>query len=92
MSCKMCGSTNQREFPSEINIHPPRDWKQSVGPFVWAFPLLSVCSDCGFTEFSLSDGELKNVREHYSGIAILAGANLAHECELLVSGKAQPLP
>ena len=83
MSCKICGSINQRECPSEINIHPPRNWKQWEGPWVWVFPMLAVCIDCGFTEFSLRDADLKNVREHYSGVGSQEGANSAVKPEVL---------
>ena len=61
----MCGSVNQKEFPSEINIHPPRGWKRLDSPSVWAFPSLLVCIDCGFTEFKLGVGELRSLRENY---------------------------
>jgi hypothetical protein len=64
MSCKACGSPDQRRFPTEINIHPPtRGLKNMDKPTVWAFPTILVCSDCGFAEFVLKDDERKGLEE-----------------------------
>jgi hypothetical protein len=57
MACSVCGSGRQKEFPSEINIHPPRGLKHLSTPGVFAFPRLMVCLDCGSTEFVLEEGE-----------------------------------
>ena len=60
MSCKACTSGRQRSFPSEINIHFPGICN-ATKPTVWAFPSLLVCLNCGFTEFSLSKTEVKEL-------------------------------
>ena len=66
MGCKSCGSSGQREFPAEINIHPPtRGLKNMDKPTVWAFPSIMVCSNCGFAEFVLGVDELKSLEENY---------------------------
>src|SRR5215475_9421356 len=64
MTCKYCHSPNQNEFPSEINIHPPQAVNNLNKPTVWAFPLLVICNDCGFSEFVLSEGELDQLRHN----------------------------
>lgn len=52
----MCQSANQREFSAEVNIHFP-GMKGLEVPTVWVFPLLSVCLDCGETQFTIPDAE-----------------------------------
>ena len=66
MPCKACGSRERREFPSEVYIHPPRDWKELASSGVLAFPLLLVCENCGFTELSLDDDVLRSLHETYA--------------------------
>ena len=61
MACGSCNSHNQSEFPAEINIHHP-----GIGglnrPTVWAFPRVSVCLDCGVTQFTLSDDQVRELK------------------------------
>ena len=69
MSCKACGSPDQREFPAEINIHPPtRELKNMDKRTVWASPTVLVCSNCGFAEFVLKDDERKTLEQIYREI------------------------
>jgi hypothetical protein len=65
MACDFCKSPNQREFPSEINIHPPAGIENLAQPSVWAFPSLLVCLDCGFTKFVLGASELGKLAQNY---------------------------
>lgn len=63
MACKSCQSENQRRLFGELAIHFP-----GLGglhkPIVWVFPKLTVCLDCGLTEFTISEPELgRLVRE-----------------------------
>lgn len=58
MACRSCGSENQREFGAEINIHFP-GLKGLDKPTVWVFPKLVVCLDCGLTQFTLPETELR---------------------------------
>ena len=62
MLCKICHCSQQRNFPTEINIHFPGE-KNLSKPSVWAFPKLLVCLDCGFTEFVLKEAELERLRD-----------------------------
>ena len=62
MCCKSCRSSNQRQFGSEICIHFP-GLKGLDIPIIFVFPKLSVCVDCGFSEFSLSETELRELAE-----------------------------
>ncbi len=80
MPCKTCGSVNQKEFPSEINIHPPRGWKEPDSSCVWAFPSLSICLNCGFTEFTLEAREQRSLCESYSNDLPAQRTNTA-ECD-----------
>jgi len=57
MSCKSCGSINQRNFTGEIAIHFP-GLKNIDKPVVWVFPELVVCLDCGTAEFAVPEAEL----------------------------------
>ena len=50
MPCTFCGSSNQREFPAEVNIHLPF-LKNEGNPGVFVFPKLLVCLDCGASSF-----------------------------------------
>jgi hypothetical protein len=57
MPCKKCQSEQVKQFSSELNVH-----LQDPGGFnkqaVLLFPKLSVCLECGSTEFTLSASEL----------------------------------
>ena len=69
MPCKACKSSAQAGFPTEINIHPPtRGLKNLDKPTVWASPTILVCSNCGFAEFVLQDGEREILEEIYREI------------------------
>jgi hypothetical protein len=51
-------SPNLREFASETNIHFSGIQNLET-PSVFVFPKLMVCTDCGFTEFSIPKTELE---------------------------------
>jgi hypothetical protein len=56
MTCRSCGSNNPAEYDAEINIHLPRGRDKAA---VLVFPKLVVCSDCGVTEFTIPETELR---------------------------------
>jgi hypothetical protein len=60
MSCKCCGSVNQRKLRGEIGIHFP-GLKNIDKPVVWVFPELVVCLDCGIAEFAVPEAELREL-------------------------------
>ncbi len=62
MSCKSCHSENQRDLSGEVAIHFP-GLKGLDKPIVWVFPKLFVCLNCGFTEFVVSETELRQLVE-----------------------------
>jgi hypothetical protein len=62
VSCKSCASANQKEFGSEISIHFPGLEGLDKGT-VLVFPRLGVCTNCGFTEFTIPDAELRLLKE-----------------------------
>jgi hypothetical protein len=65
----MCHFANTREYTAEINIHFPGMEGLTV-PTVWVFPQLSVCLNCGFTQFTVPDAELKTLADRdYRGWA-----------------------
>ena len=69
MPCQTCHSANTREYTAEINIHFPGRKGLDI-PTVWAFPRLSVCLDCGFTQYKIPDAELKTLADRdYRGWA-----------------------
>jgi hypothetical protein len=57
VSCKSCGSSTVANLGSEILIHFAGR-KNVDKPGVLAFPSLTVCLECGFTELTLSENEL----------------------------------
>lgn len=57
MLCVSCESPNLSVYPSEINIHHP-GMQGLDQPTVWAFPRLTVCLNCGFTQFTLEGDQL----------------------------------
>jgi hypothetical protein len=58
MVCKQCRSGHQSYFTSEVAVHFP-GLKGLDKPVVWVFPKLAVCLDCGFTEFTVPEKELR---------------------------------
>jgi hypothetical protein len=62
MSCKACKSDNERVFNGEVAIHFPG--LKGVGlPFVWVFPKLRVCLECGVSEFEIPERELRVLKD-----------------------------
>jgi hypothetical protein len=57
MSCRVCRSSSQKSFDSEINLHSQRLADLNKMPCV-VFPTVLVCLDCGFIEGQLSNGDL----------------------------------
>jgi hypothetical protein len=62
MKCLSCDSINQSVFPAEVNIHFP-GMENLNRPTVWAFPRLAVCLDCGMTQFTLSNDQVRELSE-----------------------------
>jgi hypothetical protein len=62
MTCSRCGSFNRQKFNSEIAIHFPGR-KGLKHPVMLLCPELLVCLHCGFTEFTVTDKELKALVE-----------------------------
>ena len=73
MACVSCHSLNTRVYPAELNIHHPGIEGLDM-PTVWAFPYLSVCLDCGVTQFTLSSNQLGELREPDSSRSEVAAA------------------
>jgi hypothetical protein len=61
MSCRACTSNNQTQFGSEIIIHFS-GLKNLDKPAVMVFPKIVVCLDCGVTEFTIPEAELRLLR------------------------------
>jgi hypothetical protein len=61
MSCKACQSDNQTLFPSELCIHFPGGLDALDKEQVFVFPYLLVCLDCGFTECTIPEAELRRL-------------------------------
>jgi hypothetical protein len=62
MSCAVCESNNQVEYPVEMamHFHGPEDLKR---PHILIFPNVRVCLDCGFSRFATPQAELRLLRE-----------------------------
>ena len=62
LSCVLCASANQADFPTEIAIHFS-GYKNLDKPVILAFPRILVCLDCGFSQFALPEAELQELRD-----------------------------
>ncbi len=58
MSCKSCGSVEQKKFNAEMNLHLP-GYENLDKATVWVFPEVVVCLDCGHAEFMVPAAELR---------------------------------
>jgi hypothetical protein len=58
VSCRSCSSSNQTQFGSEVVIHFS-GLKNLDKPAVMVFPNIVVCLDCGVTEFTIPEAELR---------------------------------
>jgi hypothetical protein len=70
MACRSCESKNQTQFDSEINIHFP-GLKNLDKSAVLIFRK-QVCLDCGFTQFTIPETELRLLGEGGAGAASTA--------------------
>ena len=59
--CTPCQSENQKTFTCETAIHFP-GLEGLNKPIVWVFPRISVCLDCGTTQFIVPERELEVLR------------------------------
>ena len=68
MSCPSCASQNQAEFATEMMLHSS-GFAHVCNPNVLAFPMVSVCLDCGALRFTLPESELQLLRNGTSSSA-----------------------
>jgi hypothetical protein len=68
MACKSCQSERQVNLNEEIGLHLPGR-KGLDKPLVLVFPNLVICLDCGFTEFTIPETELRRLAESDSTAA-----------------------
>jgi hypothetical protein len=66
MSCTSCGSENQMQFVTEINLHLTGT-KTLSQPAVLVFPKVWVCLDCGLSQFTLPESEVVLLKGGHSG-------------------------
>jgi hypothetical protein len=52
------------EFRGEICLHFSGGLESLNKPLVWMFPQVVVCLDCGATQFTIPDEELKVIQEN----------------------------
>jgi hypothetical protein len=62
MNCLSCGSANGKKFRAEVNIHLPGRMRLDE-PGFFVFPEVDVCSNCGFTQFTLPERELCRLKK-----------------------------
>ena len=58
MKCASCGSDDQAEFPAEMSIHLRRSPRQ---PGTLVFQTVLICMDCGFSQFTVAEAELREL-------------------------------
>ena len=58
MSCTSCASNNQAEFSTEMSIHLRRNPGQ---PGTLVFQTVLICMDCGFSQFTVPEIELREL-------------------------------
>lgn len=56
MPCSVCHSLNQSEFDTEMCFHFPG--RENLEKNLLLYPTVTVCLDCGLTNFSISQTEL----------------------------------
>jgi hypothetical protein len=61
VACTSCGSSNQTEFPAEVNIRSS-GLKNSDKLGIFVFPKLLVCLDCGSSSFMTPVPDLAQLR------------------------------
>jgi len=76
MKCRSCGSKNQTEFASEVTVHL-LGLQNLDKPTVLVFPKLLVCMDCGFTELTMTENELRMLGRGPAGDVRAAGPSPA---------------
>jgi hypothetical protein len=66
MACQKCSSENQSTFNGEVGIHFPglEGLNKSL---VFVYPKLAVCLNCGFTEFTVPERQLR-VLQHDTAV------------------------
>jgi len=62
MLCEHCGSSNGKEFGTEMNIHLPCPMSLDE-PGIFVFPKLAICLDCGFARGLLREDEVRLIHE-----------------------------
>ena len=62
MSCTQCGSLHETELSTEINLHV-RGPANPDDAGIFVFPKLSVCLDCGLSQFIIEKRELAQIVE-----------------------------
>ena len=62
MACAICGSSNETEFPAEVNIHFSDCLRDANEIGVFVFPRLLVCLDCGLSSILTPAPELARLR------------------------------
>ena len=67
IGCVRCSSENLGKFSAEINIHFPGH-EGLTEPTVWVFPQLTVCVNCGYTEFSIPAPDLQRLVDAWQRI------------------------
>jgi hypothetical protein len=61
MECGYCGSTNDAQLGTEINIHLPGQVLLEA-PSIFVFPKITACLDCGFAQLTFSEAEIGLIR------------------------------
>jgi hypothetical protein len=59
--CRYCQSENQNTFSGELALHF-RGLDGLNKPIVWVFQDVSVCLDCGYSQFPVPERELEVLR------------------------------
>ena len=62
MSCAVCSSLNEAEFPTELMIHS-FDRARAGNPDVFAVVRVLICLDCGASRFYTPSRELRLLRD-----------------------------
>jgi hypothetical protein len=71
-TCKSCKCREPGQFNGEIAIHfSGVEGLQKM--IVWVFPKVRVCLNCGFTEFTVPERELRTLKQGapFDGVVVL---------------------
>lgn len=67
MNCKRCATDSVKNFNAEVGIHFP-GYEGLSKRLVFAFPKLTICMNCSFVEFELTEEARRQLQNDDSSV------------------------